>query len=193
MSCVSSATATIVMTVAGIPVYTRNYDLRSRTVFNWYDYWYTPYGTQPSILEFDLPSYATGVITITLDNGTNPVSCAACVIGNFVYLGEVKYEAESDTLNFSSVERDFAGNTSKMIQRRNVPRTVQNIQIEKRFVNSVRALRDAYGGTPIVWAGLDDDEDDYFESLLIVGFYKRFSINLKHTRLAIISLELEEV
>ena len=185
--------ATLDVTVAGANVYTRSYNLNTREVLDWYDYYFAPFSTQPSLIEFDLPPYTDAVITVTLTATSGNVECGACSIGTYVFIGDVEYEAESDSLNFSTVERDFDGGTSVMIPRRNVPRTVQSIFVDKSRVNRVRALRNALGGAPAIWSGLVDSGDGYFESVLIVGFYKRFSINLKHPTMAVIGLELEEI
>ncbi|WP_114968549.1 hypothetical protein [Rhodoferax ferrireducens] len=185
--------AVVTVSSGGVTVYTRTYDLNTREVLDWYDYYFAPFSTQPSLIEFDLPPYTNAVITVTLSATSGNVECGACSIGTYEFIGDVEYDAESDVLNFSTVTRDFDGGTSVMVPRRNVPRTVQSIFVDKTRVNRVRALRDALGGEPAIYAGLIDSGDGYFESLLIVGFYKRFSISLKHPTKAIISLELEEV
>lgn len=186
---------TITVTSSGSTVYTYTEDLDTREVFDWYDYFFQPFSTQPSLALFDLPPYTNAVITITLTATSGNVECGACVLGLYEYIGEVQYEAESDVLNFSTVTRNFDGttNTSQMVQRLNVPKTIQNIFADKSRVNRIRALRDSLNATPAVWAGLDDSDDGYFEALLILGFYKRFSINLRHPQHAVISLELEEI
>jgi len=168
-------------------------NLNTREVLDWYDYFFDPFTTQPSLILFDLPPYSDGIITVTLSNSGGNAECGACVIGTNFYLGGVQYEAENDVLNFSSVTRDFAGGTATMIQRRNVPKTIQSIFSDKARVNAIRDLRDELNAIPAVWSGLDDDTDEYFEALLILGFYKKFSINLRYPQHAIISLELEEI
>jgi hypothetical protein len=110
-----------------------------------------------------------------------------------VDIGTVVAEAESDVLNFSTVDRDFAGGISTMVQRRNVPKTIQTIWFPKSDTNKIRALRDSLNGTPAVWAGIDDSTDDYFEAILILGFYRRFTIDLTLPENGKISLELEQV
>jgi len=173
--------------------YSYTQDLSTREVFDWYDYFFQLFTTQASLALFDLPPYTNGVITVTLTKSSGDVECGACVLGSYVYIGQVQQEAESDVLNFSTVERDFAGGTSLMVQRRNVPKTIQQIWLDKSRVNAVRVLRDALNAIPAVWSGLDDSANGYFEALLILGFYKRFSINLKLPEHAVISLELEEI
>lgn len=178
---------------SGATVYSKSVTLNERFVGDWRDYFFAPFSTQQSFAAFDLPPYSGGVTTITIANDAGMVECAALVIGSQVDIGRVQYSAESDVLNFSTVERDFDGGTSSMVRRRNVPRTIQQIVADKSTVNRVRALRDSLNASPAVWSGLDDASNEYFEALLIVGFYKRFSINLAYPEHAIISLELEEI
>lgn len=173
--------------------YYHSEDLNTREIFDWYDYFFEDFSTQPSMALFDLPPYTNAVITVSISATSGDVQCGACVIGSYMFIGTVQQEAESDVLNFSTVERDFAGGTSVMVQRRNVPKTIQQIMLDKSRVNAVRDLRDALNAIPAVWSGIDDSSHGYFEALLILGFYKRFSINLKLPDYAVISLELEEI
>lgn len=173
--------------------YTYTQDLSTREVFNWYDYFFETFSTQVSLALFDLPPYTTCVITVTLTATSGNVQCGACVLGSYVFIGDVVQQPESDVLNFSTVERDFDGGVNSMVQRRNVPKTNQQVLLDKSRVNAVRVLRDALNAVPAVWAGLDDSDDGYFEALLILGFYKRFSINLTLPDYAVITLELEEI
>ena len=190
---VAADTATVTMTSGAVEVYSRTEDLVYREVFDWYDYFFNPFLTKPSVALFDLPPYTGGVITVTLTVATGNVECGACVIGSAEFIGDVQYEAESDVLNFSTVTRDFAGGIATIVQRRNVPKTIQSIVLDKSRVNRVRKLRDDLAATPAVWAGLSNSSDGYFEAMLILGFYKRFSINLRHPEHAVIGLELEEI
>ena len=185
--------ATITATSGGSPVYSYTEDLTTRASAGWYAYYFGGFKYRTAFAVFDIPPYSNIVITITVTAATGDVSIGACVLGMYEFIGDVQYDAVSDVLNFSGVTRDFAGSVNTMVQRRNVPRTVQNIYLDKALVNSVRYLRDALNATPAVWAGIEDHGDGYFESLLIVGFYKKFSINLSFPTKAVISLELEEI
>lgn len=183
----------ITITSDAVTVYTLTESLNTRESFGWYEYFFRPITTRPSLIRFDLPPYTNAVITVTLTADTGNAECGACVIGTSEYLGRVLAEAESDVLNFSSVTRNAFGD-SQLVPRRNVPRTQQQIIADKSRVNRIRTLRDSLNATPAVWSGLDDlDSDGYFEAVLILGIYKRFTINLRHPQHAAISLELEEV
>jgi hypothetical protein len=185
--------ASITVTSGGVTQYTHTENLNERSVDGWYDYFFAAFGTRPTVIVFDLPPFTNAVVTVTLTATSGNVECGACVLGNFVDIGTVVAEAESDVLNFSTVDRDFAGGISTMVQRRNVPKTIQTIWFPKSDTNKIRALRDSLNGTPAVWAGIDDSTDDYFEAILILGFYRRFTIDLTLPENGKISLELEQV
>jgi hypothetical protein len=184
--------AEVSVTSGGVQVYTRSVNLNTRTVSNWYEYFFSPFSTKSAIALFDLPPYSDGVITVTLTADSGSVECGGCVIGLQEDLGAVQYQADSDVLNFSSVDRDPFGN-AEMVPRRNVPKTVQNIWLDKARVNRVRGVRESLNAVPAVWAGVENSDDGWFESLLILGFYRRFSINISLPQHAVVSLELEEI
>lgn len=175
----------------GMTVFNQSYNLSTRAVVDWYDYFFEPFTTMPSMALFDIPPYADGVVTITLTR-TGNVSCGGVVVGNNEFIGDIQYKPKSDAINFSSVTRDTFGNAT-LVQRRSIPKTTQTMWLEKARVNRVSAIRDALNAVPAVWSGLDDPTDGYFESLFILGFYRSFSIDLDYPREAQVSLELEEI
>jgi hypothetical protein len=183
---------TVTVTVGASTVYTHTKDLNTREVFDWYDYFFEPFSTQPSMVLWDLPPYTNAVITVTISRASGDVSCGACVVGSYEYVGAVQYDAQDDTVNFSKIERNFDGG-SILLPRRNVPKTTQVLLVDKARVNRIRALRSGLNARPAVWSGLDDDSDGYFEALFLVGYYRRFMISLDHPTKARITLELEEI
>ena len=183
---------TVTVTSGGVTVYTHTQDLNTREVLDWYDYFFEPFSTMPSLVLFDLPPYTNAIITVAITRTTGNVSCGSLVLGSYVYIGGTQYNAESDALNFSTVERNTFGDTL-LIPRRTVPKTNQTVVCKKSRVNKVRDLRDALNAVAAVWSGLDDITDGYAEALLILGYYRRFSINVAHPDDAIITLELEEI
>lgn len=186
----TSADATL--NVSGTPVYTATENLNMRMVNDWYDYFFAPFGTQKSFVRFDVPPYSTGVLTVVFSNTGGAVSVGSLVIGLAVTLGIVQRGAESDVLNFSDVTRSSDG-TAVLTPERNVPKTISSVVFDKQYTDKIRAVRDQLNGAVAVWAGVDDAAEEYFEALLILGFYRRFTINLKDAQEPIISLELEEV
>jgi hypothetical protein len=185
-------TATITMTVGGNVVYTITKNLVQRQTSSWSTYFFGAFLTKSAIALFDLPMFSNATITIMLTSSTGTVKCGSCAIGRATYIGAVEYNAESDALNFSLVERDQFGN-STLVPRRSIPKTTQSLWLDKNLVNSVRLLRESLNAVPAIYSGLDDDSDGYFDALLICGIYKQFTINLGYPTEAKIALQLEEI
>lgn len=184
---------TVTVTVSAVVKYTHTEDLSTREVLNWYDYFYAPFSSKAAVALFDLPPYTNGVITVTVTRATGSPKLGGIVMGLSAYLGRTLHDAESVALNFSSVDRDFAGNVATMIQRRTVPKTVQKVRCSKSQVNKIIAVRETLNAVPALWSGLDDSDSGYFEALLILGFYRTFTVNMDQPNEALVTLELEEI
>lgn len=183
----------ISMTVGASTVYSYSEDLSTRTTTGWYEYFYGEFGSRPSVVRFDLPPYASAVITVTMTISTGNVQCGALCLGTAVDLGCVEINPRSDALNFSRIERDGFGNAT-LVPRRTVPKTTQTLLVEKGRVNKLVDVRTALNAVPAVWSGLDDATGDgYFDALLILGIYKQFSIDMSYDAHAVATLELEEI
>lgn len=185
---------TITMKVGANIVYgpeTRN--LNSRLTLTWTDYFFGEFGYAPSLILTDLPPFSGATVEVTLSNPGLPVECSTVVIGSKVFLGKIQFNARSDALNFSKIERDDFGN-SLLIPRRTVPKTQQTLWVEKDNVNTIRQVRKDLNAVPALWSGLDENfEDEYFESILIFGIYKQMEIDLAHEKVALLNMELEEL
>ena len=165
--------------------------LPGRETVSWYEYFFAPLKSKPStvLTGFVLPSTSHVVITIEGNN----VQCSAVILGVGQELGPVQRGASNDAINFSKIERDTFGNAN-LIPRRSVPKTNQTILADAARLNTIRRIRDDLNAEVALWIGLQDlDDQPYFESLLILGVYKQFSIQLDNPAYPIISLELEEV
>lgn len=183
----------ISMAVGASTVYSYSADLSTRDTTGWYEYFYGEFGRTPSVIKFDLPPYATGVLTVSISAASGVVQCGALCIGTAVSLGKVEINPRSDALNFSRIERDSFGNAT-LVKRRTVPKTTQTLLVDKGRVNKLIDVRTALNAAPAVWSGLDDATvDGYFDALLILGIYKQFSIDLSLDTHAVCTLELEEI
>jgi hypothetical protein len=174
--------------------YTHTENMITREVLSWYDFFFNEFVVKSSLVLFDLAPYATAYITISLTRAAGNAECGACVLGKYVYIGDVEHGAVSDVINFSTITREFDGSVSVLVPRQNIPKINETLYIEKAQVNKVRAVRDALAGIPAVWCSLDElSTHDYFEMLLILGPYRQFSINAELPDMAIITLEAEEI
>lgn len=179
------------MASGGVTVFSETTELSTREVLNGYDYCFAPFTFNTKVSHFNVPPRSNGVITITITRASGPVSCGSIVVGTSIYLGEAQYEAESDALNFSRIERDAFGN-SILIPRRSVPKMNLRTFFPKELVNTIRNARDLLNAVPAFWSGLDDNTHPYAEAVQMLGIYKQMSINLAHPDHAVLALEVEE-
>jgi hypothetical protein len=191
---VQANTVTITMKVGSTTIYgpiTRN--MNGRLTTTWSEYFFGEFDYTPNLILLDLPPAANATVTVQFDNPSNTVACSGIVLGAKVYLGKIQYNAKSDSLNFSKIERDEFGN-SLLIRRRTIPKTTQTLWVDKVNVNNVRKVRENLNAVPALWSGLDDDTgNDYSQSLTIFGIYKQFEIDIGHPQVATVNLELEEL
>lgn len=184
-------TVSITVTVSGSIVYSYSENLSTREISSWYEYCFKPFTYKASLARFDLPPYTNGVISVTLTRASGKVTCGGLILGQAVYVGRTLYGATADAENYSTATRDDYGNAT-LIKRRSVPQTSQQVRFDKADTSKLQALAQTLNATVALWSGLDDPHE-YFESLLILGFYTRFSLNLDRPGEGLATIELQEV
>lgn len=182
----------ITMVTGTDTVYTKTIDLPSRSVSSWLSWLFGEVKNNKNVVLFDLPLYTNGVTTITL-TGNGEFSCGACVIGKYIYCGDIEYGAVSDASNYSTVTRNFDGSVNVMTQRRNAPKNINTLWIPKRILDDVFDMRAENGGTPLLWVGIDQVDDKYFRPLVVLGFFTNFPISLDYPNDVKASVTIEEI
>ncbi len=182
----------IVVTNGAEVVYDVTRSLSSHDVFDWYSYYFSPFKKIPNLVFFDIPPYSTSVITLTFTS-VSTIKIGAIVLGNQTDLGKAVHGFSSDELNFSRIEREATGE-SILLPRRSVPKISIESTADPIKLNSIRDTRKNLNAIPAVWSGLDDKIDNpYFETVLLLGVYKKFLISPPNANQVQISLEIEEI
>jgi len=186
-------TVTITQTVAGVERYRVSVDLSKRKSRSWKEYCFGKFKSRTSVQFYDMPLYRNAVITVTVSKpGPGRRAVGGIIIGNAVYIGDAQYEATSDHLNFSNVERDKFGNL-ELDPERSVPKVDLQVWFDKELTSQILEVREQTNGRPAIWSGLDDFTLDYFEPLFLFGIPKEFSLNLKDFIYGVITLQVEEM
>ena len=180
------------MTVGGTEVYSGQKSLSKRVSLGWRDYFFQGFSYRRNVAFFDLPPYANGVVTIMVTRTGRDVTVGGVIIGQSVYLGGTEWSPISDAENFSEVSRDVDGN-AELVQRRSIPTTQQTIVSTRDNILRLTDLREQLNAVPALWSALDDAESAFFEPLLILGFYRRFTITVEAENVVRTNLELEEI
>jgi hypothetical protein len=119
----------------------------------------------------------TGKITVTLTkNPTADVaSCASVVVGRSRIIGATLDGVSVSREDYSTVETDVFGKT-RFVKRQSAKRVSCNIILDSANVDSVNNALADIGGEPALFDMNEPDTD--YSSLLLLGFYEDFSINL---------------
>jgi hypothetical protein len=180
--------------LSGPIVYERSYNLQERFVSNWTSHFFAPFVFRESLVLIDVPPYFGAHITVTISKNspTERVFLESMVIGSPVKIGRAKAGAESDILDFSRVERDAFGNAT-LVPRKNVPTLSAQVLADKADVPAIRKLRQDYAGRPLVFLAIEDGEDQYFDSLSLVGIFKRMAVVVEYPQHALVNIEAEGI
>jgi hypothetical protein len=187
---VEADTVTVSVTSSGVTVYSATQSMRLRNTTRWSEYFFGAFGYKSKFGKFDLPMYSNAVITISLTKTIGTVKCAGVVLGTQTELGGVQYNAESNIIDYSLTTRDAYGNVT-LVPRKTVPTTMQTVWMASGDVGKAIALRAALRATPALWSGLSDSSQDYFESLFVLGFFRKFTIQLTQPKVSLCTLEIE--
>jgi hypothetical protein len=171
-------------------VYNKTETLFSRTIGDWYDYFYKSFRFRRAALFEDLPQSLTYQYHVTVDAGAGKAKCGAIVMGQGVYLGTTSYDPTVSTINYSTISADAFGNTT-LIARRSVPNNTVTTQIPAAAVDDALAVKDTLNAVAALWSGLDDDTQPYFGSLLLFGVYTQFDIDPFSIDYATVTLQLQ--
>ena len=175
-------------------VYSRSFSLQQRFVSTWQSHFFAEFIFRESLVLTDLPPYVNGHITVVLSKAvsTDTVALESLIIGGPINLGITQRGAESDILDFSRIERDVFGNAN-LVPRKNVPKLNANIFAEKADVPAIRKLRQDYAGRPLVFLGITEGQSAYFDSLSLVGIFRRMTVAVEYPQYALINIEAEGI
>lgn len=189
-----ASTVEIIVTngVGGDVVYTYDADLLVRNVTSFFEFYFSPFLYKKTIVTFNIPPVPDPVVTINLYDPSGTVSVSRIACGLSIYLGQIKWDPVSDSDNYSEIVWDSFGK-AKLTPVPSVPVTEQKVIVDINRVNLVRQFRDQVNAKASVWSGIDDMEYGYTESLILIGVYRNFRINIPNPSYAEVNLTLKGI
>lgn len=185
----SEAVVTMVDGAGGPTVFSRTVSLEAgNPVVDAYAYCFEPIVRRSAIVLTDLPPYANGRITVTLNDGASTVSLGTCVVGRQFHIGETQRPARIGAIDFSVREADKFGTLS--FSERPVSRKPEvQVIVPSVMVDEIQRQVLAMRAKPAVWIG-----DPDYDSLLIYGICRDFSIDLRFKNgISYVSMTLESL
>lgn len=184
----SADSAQLIMTdgVEG-EVYNETISLTDIAAIDWWEYFFTTYDSMDTALFEDIPPYPDAVLVLTISR-TNPLDDASCgrvVAGPIAELGVTNYGTDVGIVDYSIRERDEFGNL-QIVPRRTVKRVGYDVTLESILVDYVQRALSKISATPALFIG-----DHTYESTIVFGLYRDFTINLSGVSTSAATIEVE--
>lgn len=167
-------------------VYNETRSLQDNSLIStWYSYFFEPITFKSDIVFLDLPAYATGVITVTIDAGLSDAKCGEMLMGVVRNLGVSNFGTSVSIQDYSIKSVDAFGNTV-IVERPFSKRADYDVTVETAFVGSVQQVLASIRATPTVFIG-----DENRQSTIVYGFYKQFNIVISTPSISDCTIEVE--
>ena len=161
-------------------------------ISDWYEYFFGEYSFKEDVSTSIGVITFSGVlqITITAATGTN-AACGNFVLGRQHNIGKTQYGA---TVGFLDYSRKSANEFGQIFLKQGNFAKVNSysIIVENLNVDPVFRLLASLRGTATAWVG-DDRDESGFESLLVYGFFRDFSIVIGNPTISECRLEIEGI
>jgi len=166
---------TLEIWVSGELKWTITQALSYRASRGWLDYFTGEFNPRAASAVFNIPMFSGAQVKLIFERDTGDVTVGAIFVEKAVFLGDVLESPLVSARNFSEITRSFDG-VADLVQRRSIPETSQRLVAEKYDVPNLQRMQRELNAVPAFWSGLDDQLDEYFEPLLVVGIYLKFDL-----------------
>jgi hypothetical protein len=183
----TDVTVTLTDGAGGPTVFTHNYPLEdSQDVLDWYDYFFAEIIPATTLIVRDLPPYASGRLTVTI-NAATTAACGTLVIGKLADIGATLANPQVSIQDYSRKETDQFGSTA-VVERAYAKKVESRFWFDSSRVDYVARKLAAVRATPVVWLA---DDGDIYESLIAFGFYRDWGIDITYPNYSEASISIE--
>ena len=144
--------------------------LNSHLVDNWYDWFYEPLIRTGDLVFAAIPPYASGVLTVTVDNTGDTARLGCLIYGTSRTLGLTRWNPERTINDYSTTSEDQWGNVT-LVPRTYSKRMNAEFYMTQGFEPEVTRLLEEYRATPIVVIGSSD-----YSSTIIYGWLGSWAV-----------------
>lgn len=174
------------------PIYTLDGYLLNRQGIGWYDFLYEDFLYDTKVVTFAIPPISDPVIKLVLTDPSGVIELSRFGFGMDCHLGTIQWNPVSDSDNYSEIEWNRFGRAT-LTPIPSIPLTEQKLTVNREQINVVRKFRELANGKAVFWSGLDDREYEYTESLIIVGVYRKFSLDIPNPSYAVANLSIKGI
>ncbi len=181
----TAVSVTITDGPSGATVYSRSLTLDGTIISDWYQYVWEPFDALTQWVLTDIPPYAAARITVSVTGGTP--SLGVLLVGTVYNLGETRMGARLSIVDYSRKETAADGTTT-FVRRKYSRRMDANLILSNAQLDKVNRVLADLRATPCVWIGSDAAG---YESLIVFGFYRDFSIAIDYPAYSLCPLQIE--
>jgi len=181
-----SATLTVVDSVEGT-VYDETISLVDIGAGDWWEYFFSPYEFNDTVIFDNMPPYPGADINLSIDSATaGDETRAGRVIAGFEQpLGVTNYGTSVSILDYSTKERDGFGNLT-LVPRRTVRLVDYDVKVDTEKVDSVVRALERISSTPTLFIG-----DETFSGSITFGIYRDFTQGIDTPSISDLTIQVE--
>lgn len=186
----SSVTVKVIDPTAGL-VFSRNMMMVNYAgINNWYAYFFTPMTRITDFVIDDIPPvYSNASITVSF-NSTSATKIGTLIIGLSKTLGISEWGTKLGIVDYSVKTVDaFGGYT--IVPRNFSKRADLSVQVPTDQVDDVFTTLASYRSVPIIYMGSNTGAKQQFNSAILYGYYKDFSISIAYSAYSVCTMQIE--
>jgi hypothetical protein len=169
-----------------VRVYERTEDLQIKNAYTFYTHIYEPFAYKKHLIFTDIPNYANGQLHITITGINGGIAkCGVIAVGLSRYLGDLQWQPTAGIIDYSSKITDDFGNTT-LVKRAFSKKLSCVLQVESAIIDEVYRILTAIRSEPLAWYG-----SELYETTIVFGFYKDFSVVIDGYSHSTCNLEIE--
>ncbi len=170
-------------------IYNQTFDLETSIITNWYEYFFEPFILQDQLVVTGLPIRENAQITVTV-TGAGTVGIGEFIFGSIYTLGDYGTEqgATIGIIDYSRKDTDPNTGVVTFTERAYSKRMSASFYLDNTSLKATQKILADVRAVPSVYIGSDDPT---YDSLVIYGFYRDFSIDISYPTRALCRLEIE--
>lgn len=186
---ISAETVTVTMEDGGTGVYTNTLQMTDETaVIDWYSYFFTPIIELSEFVFTDLPPYANGELTVSIDRLGGNVSAGQVVIGPIWGAGIARFDGSGFSgFDFSTVGNDVFSNLTRVKREATRLSNFQVLLNNSQLLSFDTRMRSLRGGVAAVWIGSEDNRN----AAINYGILRDYRVSYQTTEYSVIQLETQ--
>lgn len=183
---ITGNSVTVEMRSGDVVVFSRTVALISGEagISDWFTYFFAPFVQKRTVVITDLPPYAEGQITVTV-NGGSVIGLGTVAVGLLYDLGGTRYGMQLGMIDYSIKTTDAFGATT-LTERAFAKRMTVPIVIRSGDVDEAARRLQLIRATPVVWLGTTR-----YDQSVVYGFFKDWSIDIAYDQISYASLTIE--